>query len=515
MALAPSREARDHQGIAPGKAARASGESPAILRAVSFERGSVIAGKYRVERLIGQGGMGLVYAARHLGLDELVAVKVIREERSEGADALARFQREARAAARIKSEHVARVLDVDRLATGEPYLVMELIDGTDLHALLHREGALSVSAAVGYIVQACEGVAEAHALGMVHRDLKLKNLFLTKRRDGRALIKVIDFGVVKLSPVAEDITEPATSTELSRTRAREATLTGTAAMIGSVHYMAPEQIRASNIVTAQADVWSLGVCLYALLTGELPFEGATVSEICATIQGRPTPEIRSLAPQVPPELAGAIERALEKDTRRRFTNVAELAAAIAPLGADSAAPTRIRTILESDDRPSSGADPRYPRPAQIAEVDASGGAFATTIADGLLGRVGSTIDATAFGSSTPPAPRKSRKSWWLAGAGIAIAFAVPGAMLRSRWLTTTPPTRSAAVIAPTTETRAEPAPAPKIVEPEVTSPASAAVAPAPPADAPPPAKAPHATKRAVPVASPPPKAEASSAYDRF
>ncbi len=447
---------------------------------MSFERGTVIAGKYRVERVIGEGGMGIVLAARHLGLDEMVAVKLIREERAEGADALARFQREARAAARIKSEHVARVLDVDRLPEGDPYIVMELIDGTDLQGLVKRRGALPPDEAVTYIMQACEGLAEAHALGMVHRDLKLKNLFLTKRRDGRALIKVIDFGVVKLSPLGDvpdegdetTLTESGESRALARKSAREATLTGTAVLVGSVHYMAPEQIRASNIVDARADVWSLGVCLFGMLTTELPFEGETIAAVCYAIQGRPAPDVREKAPHVPPELARVVSKALEKDVRRRYQNVSELANALAPFSLDHAAAARIETILQSGIRAPNeatmtaissapGAVVSSARRGVLGSKDASSDADAwpasafdpTVQSDAIAqsmpmgiakGRVESTIDAAALGSlsahPTPPPSTSKRNNRMLAGALVAFAAATSTVVIWGR----TQPSRGSA-----------------------------------------------------------------------
>lgn len=486
---------------------------------MSFERGTVIAGKYRVERMIGQGGMGVVLAARHLGLDEMVAVKLIREERAvAGSDALARFQREARAAARIKSEHVARVLDVDRLPEGSPYIVMELIDGTDLHALVKRRGPLPPDEAVTYVTQACEGLAEAHALGMVHRDLKLKNLFLTRRRDGRPLIKVIDFGVVKFSPLGddEDATFDGSTSQLERQRAREATLTGAAVLVGSVHYMAPEQIRASNVVNAQADVWSLGVCLYTLLTGALPFEGDTVAAVCAAIQGRTPPAVRELAPHVPPAIASAVERALEKDVRRRFANVAELAAALVPHGLDHAAPARIEAILQSSVRPN----------APIASSAPPDVGSTMTSDAAPLGRVESTIDAAAVGSlASHPAPTNAaatRRRWIIGGVG-ALGAAIATLALWPRPTVVPgpppPPTAIAPAIAPA------PAPAPSPSPIEQTTPAPPAAPAAATSTTPAIVTAPRPTVKRAPraPAKPPvatttaatPKTEPSSAYDHF
>lgn len=495
-----------------------------MLRPVSFERGTVIAGKYRVDRVIGQGGMGIVLAAKHLGLDEMVALKLIREGVTEDAEVLARFQREARAAARIKSEHVARVLDVDRLPEGAPYIVMELIDGTDLDALLERRGPLPSDEAASYITQACEGLAEAHALGMVHRDLKLKNLFLTHRRDGRPLIKVIDFGVVKLTPIRSDEAEvtPRGSTfgDAGRSRVRDATLTGTSVLIGSVHYMAPEQIRASSVVTAQADVWSLGVCLYRMLTGVLPFRGSSIVEVCASIQGRAPLDVREIVPHIPEGMANAVTRSLEKDARRRFADVAELANALAPYGPDPAAPRRIEATLQSSVRPQA---PPSPSVTQTFDAPAVPRAPPQTL---LRGRAESTIDG-AGGSlaayPAPPAPPTSRR--WMAGTIVILAVcAVTVAIWRpTAWrpwpvqthasATSSPhptdPATAAATPSDTPAATATPPPA-RTSDPSERSGAAAASPPSVPT-----------TKRATRPPPKPPSARASakadppSPYDHF
>ncbi len=300
---------------------------------MSFGPGQIFAGKYRIERLLGAGGMGEVYAATHLELGELVALKVMRDEDTSSTDALARFQREARAAARLKSEFIARVLDVGRREGGLPFIVLEHIEGQDLQEVCRR-GPVPVAEAAGFIAQACEGVAEAHALGMVHRDLKLRNLFLTKRPDGRPLVKILDFGVVKLSsPKGADSDQPSL------------TLTQAETIIGSLPYTAPEQIQMSSKVDARADVWSLGVCLYELLAGTRPFPGQTVAEIVTSITRRPLVPLRSLRPEIPDALADAVERALEKNLHRRFQSVAELAGALSPFVGDRTLGDRVQAVL--------------------------------------------------------------------------------------------------------------------------------------------------------------------------
>ncbi len=509
---------------------------------MSYERGTVIAGKYRIERVIGEGGMGIVLAARHLGLDEMVAVKLIREERAAGTDALARFQREARAAARIRSEHVARVFDVDFLPEGDPYIVMELIDGVDLHALVKQRGRLEPDEAITFLTQACEGVAEAHALGMVHRDLKLKNLFLTKRRDGRPLIKVIDFGVVKLSQVADvrDLaSSPSATSQLGGASAREASLTGATALVGSVHYMAPEQIRASNVVDARADVWSLGVCLYAMLTGALPFDGDTVAGVCASIQGRPAPNVRAIVRDVPPEIAAAVERALERDVRRRFANVAQFAEAVALFSPDRGASVRIQAILESGPHAHEFVQDanatKVPGIANELTQDMSraftGGRPESTEAG--LSRAGTTVDAATLSShasdasATVPPGRPGRR--W-SGALLLVATAASTATL---WATLSPnkaqptadrATKTTREDSPSLMPTADPvaiATAALSASLVVEASARSAVATAPPQATPPPQathpkRLPKAPKTAgVPTSPPPPRPEPSSAYDRF
>ena len=499
---------------------------------MSFEPGTVIAGKYRVERLLGEGGMGVVLAARHLGLDEMVALKLIKQERASGSDALARFQREARAAARIKSEHVARVLDVDRLPEGDPYIVMELIDGTDLHALVNRRRRLPPDEAASFIVQACEGLAEAHALGMVHRDLKLKNLFLTQRRDGRALIKVIDFGVVKFSPLADDDETHAigSGSDIGRIKARDATLTSAAMLVGSVHYMAPEQIRASNVVDARADVWSLGVCLYVMLAGQLPFDGNTVAEVCAQIQGRPPIDVRQHAPHVSPELAAVVTRALEKNVHRRFGSVAELARALAPFHSDSAAQSRIETILESSIQARGGPAPvvgSNPATARFGEAHTQTADMTPQPLSPVLGRAESTIDAAAVGSlATQPAGVPTKRSSAFVGGIIAvlaagITIAVWNPMGRAK----PAPVASPAIEAPpsvvTTNVIPEPPPPPPATTVIVAPAPSALPAAKPVIAAPTPKKATKKHEPAAPAPAPKPagqpqeKAEPKGAYDQF
>jgi serine/threonine-protein kinase len=286
--------------------------------------GDVIAGKYRITSVIGEGGMGTVFAAHHEMLDVAVAVKVLSAGLVQTSGAVDRFTREARAVARLRSEHVAHVMDVGTLDGGQPYIVMELLQGEDLRQRLEREGQLPVQQAVDYVMQALDAVAHAHAAGIIHRDLKPENLFVTITPDGREIVKVLDFGIAKLTQA----TQPA---ESGRWRA----LTAEHAALGSPHYMAPEQVRDSRQIDQRADVWALGVILYELVTGRDAFPGTSSGEIFASILKVAPAPIEALRPDAPWELDAVVSSCLARDPDERFANVAELARALAPLSSDA------------------------------------------------------------------------------------------------------------------------------------------------------------------------------------
>ena len=295
--------------------------------------GDIVAGKYRVDRQIGAGGMGVVLAATHLDLLETRALKFLSEAALEDAESVERFLREARAASRLKSEHVARVFDVGRLPTGMPFMVMEYLEGADLGAMLKSSSRLSVPVAVNYVMQAMEGLAEAHAAGIVHRDLKPANLFLTFRPDGTECVKVLDFGISKIkSGNAEDID-----------------VTKTHAVLGSPHYMSPEQMESSRDVDARSDVWSLGILLYQLVTGELPFKGKTMTEVVAVVFSKPPIPPSKIVEDIPLELEKVILRCLQHDVNARPQNVGELAKDLEPFAPPGNAPVveRIMRLLQT------------------------------------------------------------------------------------------------------------------------------------------------------------------------
>jgi serine/threonine protein kinase len=321
--------------------------------------GEVLAGKYAIECVLGRGGMGVVLAARHLQLDERVAIKLMLPEVAANADAVARFVREARAAAKIRSEHVVRVSDVSSLEGGQPYMVMEHLEGSDLASLLHARGPLPLEEVAEYVLQACEAISEAHALGIVHRDLKPSNLYLTRRVDGTPVVKVLDFGISKVSMALGTLTAGTPSR------------TQTSALMGSPLYMSPEQMTSSRDVDARSDVWALGVIIYELLSGTPPFMGQTLPEVCARILEGRMPPLRPKVPGLPQEVEAVVARCIVRDLGARFRDVGELSRALGPF-----APKRARVSLDRISaalgmtstyaRPSSADDPLAPPVANRA-----------------------------------------------------------------------------------------------------------------------------------------------------
>ena len=312
--------------------------------------GDIIAGKYRIDRVLGAGAMGIVVAAHHLKLDERVAIKFLQPEALANAEAVARFEREARAAVRIKSEHVARVLDVGTFDNGAPYMVMEYLEGGDLAAWLQHRGRLPVEQAVEFVLQALEAIAEAHGLGIVHRDLKPANLFVVRRADGLDAVKVLDFGISKLSLTGEASFVASDAAGLSpeqaemregHPRSESMSMTRTAMAMGSPYYMSPEQIQSARDVDARTDIWAIGITLWELLTGKVPFGAATIPELCTRICTATLPPLRERWPDAPPGLEQVIARCLEKDRCKRYANVAQLATALGEFG-----PPRARSSVE-------------------------------------------------------------------------------------------------------------------------------------------------------------------------
>ena len=402
--------------------------------------GDVIAARYRVEGVIGVGGMGIVVSGVHLDLEQRVAIKLILPSAMNNEGLRERFVREARAAARLRSEHVTKVLDVGKLPSGAPYMVMELLEGCDLGEVLAKNGPLPYETAADFIAQACEAVAEAHAQGIVHRDIKPQNLFLTTCVGGGALVKVLDFGVSKVSVAGMD------------------NLTRSMMVMGSPVYMSPEQMRSARDVDPRTDIWALGVVLFELLTGRAPFDAESIPALCLKVAAEAPPSLARERPDLPAGLAAVVMRCLEKHPEDRFPNVGELAAALTPFVTPASNLTIARTRMmmsglrrggwSASDAPVVGAAPAERR---------AGGATVAALFVGLF------VCATIVGAAT----------WWR-GRGDAIRPAKAGAPVSS----IAPPAEAAP---PPTTPPAPPPPVPSA--PPLEAAPSASTSAAPPATA--------------------------------
>jgi serine/threonine-protein kinase len=295
-----------------------------VASADAFVPGTVLAGRFRVEATLGVGGSSRVLRARHVELDQPVAIKLLRDELLRDVEHIRRFVREAQAASRLTSEHVVRIRDVGRLEDGEPYIVMELLEGVDVAQQLAKHGRFDASTATDVLLQACRGLAEAHAMGMVHRDIKPSNLFLATRNDGSQIVKVLDFGIAKV----------VTQTEMG--------LTSTMDVLGTPRYMSPEQTRSARTVDARSDIWSLGAVLYELVEGTPPFEANSFAELCVKIATESPPAIKRV-----PKLAKIATRCLQQEPDDRYQNVAELAQDLAAAAPSVAATEHVAAIRHS------------------------------------------------------------------------------------------------------------------------------------------------------------------------
>lgn len=453
--------------------------------AAGVREGQILAGKYRVERVLGVGGMGVVVAAHHVQLDEKVAIKFLLPTMLHNHEVVGRFGREARAAVKIKSEHVARVSDVGTLENGAPYMVMEYLDGVDLAAWIQRQGPLPIEQAVDFVLQACVGVASAHGIGIVHRDLKPANLFCLRGNDGQFVIKVLDFGISKV-------------TSLSASDAGGG-MTHTAAVMGSPYYMSPEQMHSAKDVDARTDIWALGVVVYELLTGRTPFAGESFAEIAIKVATSSLVPLRSFRPDAPPGLEAVILKCLEKDKARRYVNVAELALALADFGTKRSRSSieRIVGIIQASGLSTSAlALPPSPVALRTQIPPTKVSARIETVLQGesvVYGSLGTMAPSANTGLGVPARP----KTLAMVGvAGTILVAAVLGVLAWSRYQPTpsvSPATNVSAVTSPSV-----PSPTPSVLEPpkpiETSEPVLAAspMRTAPPV-LPPPVQAPAAT----------------------
>jgi eukaryotic-like serine/threonine-protein kinase len=382
-------------------------------RMMPVQVGDIVAGKYEVERFLGSGGMGVVVSAKHVRLGERVAIKFLLSHAMKNAEVVKRFLQEGRAAVRIKSEHVGRVIDSDTLPDGTPYIIMEFLEGSDLSTLLKAKGAVPIDVAVEYILQACEAIAEAHSLGIIHRDLKPANLFVTRRADGSPVVKVIDFGISKVA-------DPTTGTDVE--------LTKTDVMMGSPVYMAPEQMISARDVDVRADVWSLGVILFYLLVGTQPFKGASVTQLyAAIIQG--APQLRPSRPEIPPELERAVMKCLQAVPKERFANIAELAAAIADF-----APVHARVSADRVSR-TLGVTPvprSTPPPPAVVGSMTPPAISSTGLREGSQSSTGPQTEGSWGGTQGPSQRRRSRSAALMIAAVITVGLTGAGVVFLLR-----------------------------------------------------------------------------------
>jgi len=277
----------------------------------TVEPGRVIAGRYEIIRLIGEGGMGAVYEARHVSIGRRLAVKVLNAKYSKDADALKRFQQEAKIAGTLGHLNVCEVMDFGTTHEGLSFLVMEYLEGENLGDMLRRERRIPPDVALGMMDQILGAIEEVHRRGIVHRDLKPQNAFVTNVKGHGMVVKLLDFGISK-------VLEPTTSMKI----------TGTGAAIGTPYYMSPEQIQDSKRIDGRADLYACATMLYEMITGRVPHTGTTFSEILANILTRPSPDPRAIVPDLRDDIVDLIRRGMQKDPARRFESAAQFRQAI-------------------------------------------------------------------------------------------------------------------------------------------------------------------------------------------
>lgn len=440
-----------------------SASTPRGQRRFTMDVGDIVDGKYKIEAVIGRGGMGVVVAAQHMQLKETVALKFLLAQAEDEDEFRSRFLREAQVSAKLRGEHVTRLMDFGAPEGAPPFMVMEYLQGVDVRQAIKQNGPLPVEVAIDYIVQACEGLAEAHALGVVHRDLKPSNLFLTKRLDGSDLVKILDFGVSKMAG-QKDVDDD---------------LTTAGSVLGSPRYMSPEQLRNSGDVDARADVWSLGAIFYEMLTGHAPFQAPSTAALCAKILGTdPIPTIIAERPDVPPAVEQAAFKCLAREREQRTPDVSGFIADLAlatNLPWVSAAVGRISAVLERRSTRGEGFSGSYPG---LSASSARLGPLSSPSAMAMS-------DASSRSSKVEPAPAARRPMVPIAIAAVLLLLG--GGLLLTR--------RSPEPVAA----------APAVASPAPVAPPPSAAPPTPATTEARPATPPSATASAAPPAADPPR----------
>jgi serine/threonine-protein kinase len=473
-------------------------EVPEALHGAAAEAsrvGQVVGGRYQIVGLLGQGGMGVVYEARHTLVGRRFAIKFLRPEHARDLEMLARFQREARAAGALESENIAAVTDFGLDEAGTPYLVMERLAGDDLARLLERNGRLAATRAAGIALQACRGLAVAHAAGIVHRDLKPENLFVLRRADGGDLVKVIDFGIAKLRAPGGD----ASGT------------TANGAEMGTPYYMPPEQARGERDLDHRVDVYAMGAILYEMLAGAKAHRGDGYNAILFDILDRPPTPLAPLRPGLPAGLAAVVERAMAFEPADRHASAAELADALAPFAGGARLPGEAAR-------------------ATAIVARAAGSAAPVPVADprAFTVRAPATVEVTAArdgdAGGAPGARTRGRRRLLPLAVAAAALLVAAGAVVRARQGRFAVPAGHAAIArpAPPAAQVAPAATAPPAPEPAHPPEPPPRPAPEPAVAAPPPAQAPrrtpatprrprHAAAPAKPPAGPAPAATPAAA----
>ena len=407
--------------------------------------GDVVAGKYAIERVLGEGGMGIVYEATHLRLRQRVAVKMLLPDMLAHQVIITRFEREARAAVQLRSRHVARVTDVDVNAEGVPYMVMEFLEGHDLQNELERRGRFPVEEAIEYVLQACAAMIEAHHVGIVHRDLKPSNLFLANDGGGQ-VVKLLDFGISKVQSEGD------------------AKLTTAEAVMGTAMYMSPEQVRSTQNVDSRSDIWALGVILYELLSGRAPFTGSP-TQVAAAIVSEDPPDIRGICP-VPDDIWKTIQKALQRNVDMRFSDVRSFAATLLPFaGPSSLGRVSVEALLGGG-----GMSGSYPRVSMAAPMSPSAHPSSNPIIAPAVSEA-KVHDATAPGWTQPGAGAKPKRTTMvgIVLAALALLAGAVVAILYVRSHATTTPAAASSAPAPSATIAAAPPSATVSASPPATT----------------------------------------------